>query len=71
MVCPENKKLLKQVFTFEGDYSVCNVARIVGNVVFSPIYFPLIILPLFCARSRKYKKEKAKMKLQLYSESIC
>ena len=68
MVCPNNKNLLKQVFTFNGNYSFHNVFRVVSNVLLSPIGFPMITLPRLCYNSRKYKKYKAEMQIQLQSE---
>ena len=68
MVCPNNKNLLKQVYTFQGKHSLGNVCRVVGNVLFSPIHFPMVILPRLCYNSRKYKKYKAEMQIQLQSE---
>ena len=68
MVCPNNIKLLKQVYTCNDNYNVRNVFRVVSNVLLSPIGFPMITLPRLIYNSRKYKKYKAEMLIQLQSE---
>jgi hypothetical protein len=64
MVCPANKKLLKHVFTLQGNHSVVNVARVGMNCIFIPVHI-LLLLNTIRSNRRKYKAEKRQLAIPL------
>ena len=72
---PQNKKFLQDCFTKrnENRSRSSETTRLIGNWVFSPIYFPFLVLPIMLAsaRFRRDQKKKHGKNLVYLQDTLC